>query len=93
MHNVEIIDIKSFSFKHISLKVQLFLIGALIVSFIVYFFVDKNIMMPIIYGLLSLIMFVMAYNNKEYFKRKYMTWVYLVLGFLLVISTVVEIIW
>ena len=43
MHNVEIIDIKSFSFKHISLKVQLFLIGALIVSFIVYFFIPDNV--------------------------------------------------
>ncbi len=90
MHNVEIIDIKSFSFKRISLYVQLFLLICLVGSFIAYFFVDTEIMMPIIYAVLALLMLIMAYNNKNFYKRKYMTYIYLVLSVILIGSVVVE---
>ncbi len=93
MHNVEVIEIKSFSFKNISLKVQLFLLIVLIGCFIAYFFVDPNIMIPIIYGVLALMMLVMAYNNKVYYKRKYLGIVYIILSITLIINLVVELIW
>lgn len=93
MHNVEVIEIKSFSFKRISLYVQLFLLICLVGTFVAYFFFDKEIMMPIIYGVLALLMFIMAYNNKNFYKRKYMTYIYLVLGVILTGSVVVELLW
>ncbi len=93
MHNVEIIDIKSFSFKRISLYIQLILLIALIGCGIASFFVDQKIMMPIIYGVLGLLMLIMAYNNKNFYKRKAMTYIYLILSVILIGSMIVEIIW
>ena len=91
MHNVEIIEIKTFSFKRISLYVQLILLIALIGCGIATFFVDMNIMLPIIYGVLALTMLIMAYNNKNFYKRKYMTYIYLALSVILIGSMIVEI--
>jgi predicted Na+-dependent transporter len=80
MHNVEVIDLKTFSFKHISLYVQIFLIIVLVGVGIAYFFVeDKDLMNLILYGVLALLMLIMAYNNKNFYKRKYMTYIYLAL--------------
>lgn len=93
MHNVEIIDIKTFSFKRVSLYIQLILILAMIGSFIAYFFIESEFMLPIIYGILALLMLIMAYNNQNFYKRKYMTYIYLILSVILIGSTVVELIW
>lgn len=94
MHNVEIIEIKSFSFKHISLYVQMFLLVCLLGTIIASFFVDNTeIMSLILYGVLALLMLIMAYNNKNFYKRKYMTYIYLVLSVILIGSIVVELIW
>lgn len=94
MHNVEIFEIKSFSFKRISLYIQLFLIVCLVGAGIACFFVDNTqVMTLIIYGILALLMLIMAYNNKVFYKRKYMTYIYLVLSVILIGSIVVELIW
>lgn len=94
MHNVEIIEIKSFSFKRISLYVQMFLLVCLLGTIIAIFFVDNaEIMNLILYGVLALLMLIMAYNNKHFYKRKYMTYIYLVLSVILIGSIVVELIW
>ena len=37
-----------------------------------------------------MIMFVMAYNNKKIYKRKYMTNIYMIVGIFIVITTLVE---
>lgn len=94
MHNVEIIEIKSFSFKYISLYVQMFLLICLLGTIIASFFIDNtDIMTLILYGVLALLMLIMAYNNKHFYKRKYMTYIYLVLSVILIGSIVVELIW
>lgn len=93
MHNVEIIEIKTFSFKRISLYIQLILLICLFICGIASIFVDMNIMLPIIYGVLALLMLIMAYNNKNFYKRKYMTYIYLILSVILIGSIVVEIVW
>ena len=93
MHNVEIFEIKSFSFKRISLYVQLFLLICLVGVFVASFFVkDTNLIKLILYGVLSLLMLIMAYNNKNFYKRKYMTCIYLIISVILIVSIVVEII-
>ena len=94
MHNVEIIDIKSFQFKYISLYIQAFLMIVLVGTGIAYFFTDKHdIIYMIAEAVLGLLMFIMAYNNKIFYKRKYMTYIYLVIGVILIGSIVVDIIW
>lgn len=92
MHNVEIIEIKSFSFKYISLYVQMFLLVCLLGTIIASFFIHTEIMTLILYGVLALMMLIMAYNNKIFYKRKYMTYIYLVLSVILIGSIVVELI-
>lgn len=92
MHNVEIFEIKSFSFKKVSLYIQIFLticmFGTLVASF---FFKDTHLITLILYGILALLMLIMAYNNKKFYKRKYMTYIYLIISVILIISMVVEI--
>lgn len=90
MHNVEFIDIKTFSFKNISLYVQMFLIICLFGVFIASLFIDSDIILLIIYGVLALLMLIMAYNNQKFYKRKYMTYIYLVISVILIGSIVVE---
>ena len=94
MHNVEVFEIKSFSFKRISLYVQLFLIFCLIGTLVAYFLIkDKEIITLVLYGVLSLLMLIMAYNNKIFFKRKYMTYIYLLISVILIGSIVVKLVW
>ena len=94
MHNVEVFEIKSFSFKRISLYVQLFLIFCLICTLVAYFLLkNKDIITLVLYGVLSLLMLIMAYNNKNFYKRKYMTYIYLIISVILIGSIVVEVIW
>lgn len=94
MKNVEFIDLKTFSFKYISLYIQLFLIIVLLGIGIAYFFVqDKSILTLVLYGVLSVLMLIMAYNNKVFYKRKYMSILYIVLSIILIFSLVVELIW
>ncbi len=94
MHNVEFIEIKSFSFKQISLYVQLFLylciLGLMIALALVK---EKELVTTILYGVLSLTMLVMAYNNKNFYKKKYMTYIYLVISVILIFSVVGRVIW
>ena len=93
MHNVEFFEIKSFSFKRISLYVQIFLILCLVAALITFCFVKNEIMTLVLYGILSLLMLIMAYNNKNFYKRKYMTYIYLIISVILIGSIVVEVIW
>ncbi len=93
MKNVEVIEIKSFSFSRISLYVQLFLLIVLVGVGVASFFVSVDVILPILYGVLALLMLIMAYNNHKFFKRKYMTYIYLILSVILIGSTVVEFIW
>ena len=94
MHNVEVIEIKSFSFKRISLYVQLFLVICLFGALIATIFIkNKEIMTLILCGILSLLMLIMAYNNKNFYKRKHMTYIYLLISVILIGSIVVKLIW
>lgn len=95
MHNVEIVEIKTFKFKYISLYIQAFLIIVLGGVGLAYFFSDgkKEIIYLIAEGILALIMLIMAYNNKIFYKRKYMTYIYLIISVILIGSIVVKLIW
>ena len=93
MHNVEIYDLKTFKFKNISLYVQIFLLICLLGVLIASLFVkNKELITLILYGVLSLLMLIMAYNNKKFYKRKYMTYIYLAFSVILIGSIVVKLV-
>ena len=94
MKNIETVEIKTFSFKNISLYIQLFLVICVFITLVASFFVkDSNLMNLILYSILSLTMFVMAYNNEKFYKRKVLTYIYCVFGVILIISIVVSLLW
>ena len=94
MKNVEIYELKSDSFKRFLLFVQLFLsIGLFGVLIAAIFIKNMHIIKILLYGILTLLMLVMAVNNKNFYKRKYMTYIYLVISVILIISMVLEILW
>lgn len=93
MHNVEFVDIKTFSLKNISLYIQLLLVFCILGCGIAFIFVkNTNLLVNILYGLLSLTMLVMAYNNKIFFKRKRMTIVYILISIILTISLITNLV-
>ena len=94
MHNVEIYEIKSFSFKRISLYVQIFLTICLFGALVATFFIkNMHIMKIILYAILTLLILIIDYNNKNFYKRKYMTYIYLIFSVILIGSIVVKLIW
>ncbi len=58
--------------------VELFCIFAIIHFFVVEFVI-------VLYGIVAMILFVMAYNNSKYFKRKGFTWIYLFFGVIILL--------
>ena len=46
--------------------------------------------MPAFYAIIVMLMFIMAYNNIKFYKRKYMTGVYLAVGTFVLITTFLE---
>lgn len=74
----------------IGIMVQLALAGALIVFGIVFLFNHSTL--PILIGLASLFLFVGAFNNYKYYKRKYMTIIYIVAGMLVLSDLIMRLI-
>lgn len=94
MKNIETVEIKTFSFKRISLYVQLILVICVFITLIAGFFVKNSDLITMILNcFLALTMFVMAYNNENFYKRKILTYIYSVFGVILIISIVVGLLW
>lgn len=86
--NTKIVELKEYSTKEVGLLVQAVLIEILLIFAIVNLVSDA--FMPAFYAILAMIMFVMAYNNKKVYKKKYMTSVYTIVGLFVLITTIVE---
>lgn len=86
--NTKIVDLKEYSSKEVGLLVQAVLIELLIIFAIINIISDA--FMPAFYAILSMIMFTMAYNNIKFYKKKYMTPVYIIVGLFVAITTLVE---
>lgn len=94
MKNIETVEIKTFSFKRISLYIQLFLVVCVFITLLISFFVkNTELITNILYFILSLTMFIMAYNNEKFYKRKFLTYIYSAFGVILIISMVVSLLW
>lgn len=69
--------------KNIGLLIQTVL-AICIVAFAILYFVDKGFLI-VLQSLMSLFMFILAYNNHHTFKRsKAYTYTYIVVGFLII---------
>ena len=86
--NTKIIDLKEYKSDEVGLLVQVVLIELLLIFAVINLI--TNIFMPAFYAILTMIMFVMAYNNKRIYKKKHMTNVYIIVGIFVLISTLVE---
>ena len=86
--NIKTINLKEYSSNEVGLLVQVVLIELLLIFAVINTITD--VFMPAFYAILSMIMFVMAYNNKKIYKRKYMTNIYMIVGIFIVITTLVE---
>lgn len=76
--------------RKIGVLVQLALSGALIILGIVYLF--NNSVLPFLMGLASLFLFLGALNNYKYYKRKYMTVIYIIAGMLVLSDLIMRLI-
>jgi len=88
MKNVEVVELKLHNNKSVSLLIQFVLIILIAIFCVISFFIKELI--TVLYALLALTMFVMAYNNVKFFHKKYLTPVYIIVGIFVIISTILE---
>lgn len=65
---------------------QAVLAAAVVISFITSLFIGP--LLIVTYSLMALILFVLSYNNYTIYKRKYMTIVYFIFGFIVLLMTI-----
>lgn len=88
--NTKVIDVKFIGKKELGLILQVISIIGLIILGIMYM-LGKDVSVPI-YLVMSLTMFIMAFNNHYTFKKKNMTIIYIIVGLIVLISTIFEVI-
>ena len=84
----KIVDLKEYSTKEVGLLVQVVLTELVIIFGIINIISDA--FMPAFYAILSMVMFTMAYNNIKFYKKRYMTSIYVIVGLFVAITTIVE---
>ena len=84
----KVVELKEYSSSEVGLLVEVVLIELLLIFAVINLI--TNVFMPAFYAILTMIMFVMAYNNKKIYKKKYMTSIYTIVGLFVLISTIVE---
>lgn len=87
MHT-KIVELKEYSSKEVGLLVQVVLIELMLIFAIISIISDA--FMPAFYAIIVMIMFTMAYNNVKFYKKKYMTSVYIIVGIFVLVTTLVE---
>ena len=87
MHT-KIVKLKEYSNDQIGLFVQTILTELLIIFAIINFI--TSIFVPVFYAIIVMLMFTMAYNNYKFYKKKYMTMVYIIFGMFVLITTLLE---
>ncbi len=87
MHT-KIVNLKEYSSKEVGLLVEAILVEVMIIFGVITLI--SNAFLPAFYMILAMIMFTMAYNNKKFFKKKYMTSVYVIVGLFILVTTLLE---
>ena len=86
--STKIVDVKEYNNNEVSLLTQVVLTELLIIFGIISIF--TSIFMPVFYIIIALLMFNMAYNNIKFFKKKYMTFVYIIIGIYILVTTIMR---
>ena len=84
----KIVDIKEYSSKEVGLFTQAILTELLII-FAIITVISKEFL-PAFYAIIVIIMFNMAYNNQKFYKKKYMTGIYVIVGLFVLVTTLLE---
>ena len=83
-----IVNVKEYSSKEVGLLTQAILTELLIIFAVIIILSDA--FMPAFYSIIVMLMFNMAYNNNKFYKKKYMTSVYIIVGLFVAITTISE---
>lgn len=86
--NTKVVDLKEYSSKEVGLLVQAILTELMIIFAVISMISDA--FMPAFYAIIVMIMFTMAYNNVKFFKKKYMTSLYIIVGLFVLVTTLLE---
>ena len=86
--STKIVDLKEYSSNEVGLLVQVVLTELVLIFGIINLISDA--FMPAFYAILSMVMFTMAYNNVKFYKKRYMTSIYVIVGLFVAITTIVE---
>ena len=84
----KVVNVKEYSSKKVGLLTQAILTEMLILFSIITLI--NKIFIPIFYLIIVMLMFNLAYNNQKFYKKKYMTQIYIIVGFFVAITTVLE---
>ncbi len=69
-------------YKDIGMIAQLVAMIGVLYFYVLNLFLKENLISSLVYFLLCLLMFIMAFNNHTTYKRKYFTLFYLIIGIL-----------
>lgn len=86
--STKVVDLKEYKSDQVGLLVQAILTELMIIFGIINLISDA--LLPAFYTIISMILFTMAYNNIKFYKKKYMTSVYVIVGLFVAITTLVE---
>ena len=86
--NTKVVEIKEYSNKEVGLLAQAILTELVLIFLVIS--ILSSAFMPALYGILTLLMFKLAYNNIKIFRKRYMTSVYVITGLFVLITTIVE---
>lgn len=86
--NTKIVNLKEYSSKEVGLFLQAVLTELMIIFGIITLMSNK--LLPAFYTIISMIMFVMAYNNFKFYHKKNMTSIYIIIGLFVIITTIME---
>lgn len=86
--NTKVVEIKEYNNKEVGLLTQAILTELVLIFLVIS--ILSSAFMPALYGILTLLMFNLAYNNIKIFRKRYMTSVYIITGLFVLITTIVE---
>ena len=84
----KIVDLKEYKSDQVGILVQAILTELVLIFGIIIIMSDA--FLPAFYAIISMTMFTMAYNNKTFYKKKYMTSIYTIVGLFVALTTIVE---
>lgn len=73
---------------NIGLFIQLYLVGLTILALVLSFY--TKLFADLLYFLVAAIMFAQSYNNQKIYKRKNMTYIYFMVGIMLLVLGVIS---